>query len=111
MDASSLTLYWASRTYFMISPCGDVGVPSLPAVERSPTGLVSESENVDCFGMVALMRGANHAKTEALAAAGEEDACDRKAMTELVSGVLLERVAGRAVPGCPADSGTGWNPL
>lgn len=70
----------------MISP-SDVGLPSLPAVDRSATGVVNESENRGCFDAVALIRGALQAETGAFPAAGAEEASDGKATSELVSGL------------------------
>ena len=82
----------------MISP-SVVGLPSLPAVERSTTGVVNVSVRSVCFGATAaLMRGPapQAALGAAVVGADAAGASDGKASTEPVSGVPPFAVATAA---------------
>ena len=93
VDASSLTLYW-DITCFAISP-RVVGLPSLPAEDRSMDERENVSETTGCFEAAGLMRGpapAPHAEAAGLLAAWGAGARDGNASWDSVSMVPL--VAG-----------------
>ena len=83
VEASSLTLC-CDMTCFMISP-RVVGLPSLPAADKSTTGVVKDSEKTGCLEAVALIRGAAVQVVETAGLPTEEGARDGNASAELVS--------------------------
>lgn len=87
VDASTLTLYWA-MTCLMISP-SDVGLPSLPAADKSTAGMVKVSVTIFCFTAVGLMRVAADAPQAEVAGlfVGCVGASDGNASSDSVLGV------------------------
>ena len=96
-------------TCLLISP-RDVGLPSLPAVDKSTDEMVKVSDTTGCFEAAGLMRGpalAPHAEATGLLAAWGAGARDGNASCDSVSTVPLDGVARGLIGASSTKLGNG----